>query len=1116
MKILAFVVILGLLTWLPAGVLAQQADPPHKFFGTVFLADGSVAPDGTVIAAIVDGEVVVTGIVESSFQPGFYLLDVTPPMGVSFFGLTVSFTIDGKPAAESAVWQTRGADELNLKVSSIAPDLTPPVITLPDGIVVDAETLQGTPITNPDIEAFLEGAAATDDKDPNPVITHDAPVLFPSGSDTVVTFTATDKAGNVSTGTATVTVRAFPDIKAPVLSLPGDIEVAAEKLEGTSITNPDLGAFLQGATATDDQDPNPVITHDAPVLFPSGSDTVVTFTATDKAGNKSTGTATVTVRLFLLDTKVPVLTLPDDIVVDAETPEGTPNTNPEIEAFLNGAAATDDRDSNPVVTQDAPEFFPSGSDTVVTFAATDKAGNQSTGTATVTVLPFAVPVPEIEVKSQVAVDPETTVIVDVQGAQIDLIDAPVVFQQVEERIVLALPVDPGTGKLDSFADPTTGITIVGTQFTIPVRDPQDNVVFTFKGELEAAPEGGQAVAKELRLETAEDVGTVDLTELDPRVGEVTVVLDAQVVRLAEAPVINLDVGTNLAAGTQIAFGQLASQAGRQVSGDVGAVFTVKTNLENADALVTFKIGSQWVREVVLAVTPSGVFDPDDLELINQVIFIGRLPDIGEPQLFDATCTGPSSNGRYACSSNSPAGLSIFGLLALPPVDRPAIPILSLQPPGSITVEVDTLGGATLENAAIQGFLDSATIGEGSAAEVIVIVPDPLPRVFPEGDTLITFAATDSLGNLATDSATITVARTVPPTLQVPGSLVIDSQEPLPASDPRLQTFLGEARAVAVVGGELAVTNDSPMVFPFGDTVVTFTATDTSGNQSTATAIVTVNQVAPDLRVTDVQVVPDRIFGARPVTVIVRVENLGTASGTRRLEIRLDDRVMEPVEVTLTPGESETVTREFVARTLGEHLVRVEGNEVTFQVVAEPVADIKVALQVEPAVAESSEGFRLTLQVENVGEAAGERVLVLLLDGRSLEEVTVSLAAGESDSLDRDLPQGLAAGDHVVEVDGASASFQVAEPASEALAPVAEQPEVTPTLQQTTRPRPTEAAALASTPPGPEEGASDGGGLSGGALAGIVGGVVVLAGLGVGIVLLLRRRASPAVEGKSEA
>ena len=1066
MKILAYLVILGLLTLLPAGVLAQQV--PHKFFGTVLLLDGSVAPDGTVVNAIVNQEVVATTTVGGG-EAGFYLLDVIPPAGASFTGLTVSFTIDGKTAVETAVLQFPGVDQLNLTASALTLDITAPVLTLPDNIVVDAETAQGTPKTNPSIDAFLEGVAATDDQDPSPVIANDAPALFPGGQTTVVTFTATDEAGNVSTGTATVTVRPFLlDIIAPVLTLPDDLMVEAESADGTPITNPEIGTFLRGATATDEGDPNPVITHDAPVLFPAGQDTVVTFTATDEAGNESTRTATVTVQSFVADQTAPVLILPDDIVVETETPEGTPITNPEIDAFLKGATATDQRDPNPVVTNDAPAFFPSGSDTVVTFTATDETGNESTGTATVTVEPFAIPIPEIEVKTEVTVVPETTVIVDVEGVIIELVDAPVAFRQVDDRIILALPVAPDTGKLASFEDTTTGVTIVGRQFTIPVRDEENNVVFTLKGQLEEAPEFGVAVAEVLRLETAEDVGTVDLTDLDPRVGEVTVVLDTELVSLTEDPVINLKVGADLAAATQFAFGQLASQQGRQTSGDVGAVLNVETNLDNRDALVTFKIGIEWVRDVVLGVTPDGVFDPDDLDLINDVIFIGRQPDIGAPQLLDTTCDAPKG-GRYSCSARSPDGLSIFGLLALPKKERLAVPILSMEAPESITVEVDTLGGASLQNTDIQNFLVSAIISQGSVAEVGIIDPDPLPSVFEEGDHVVTFVATDSLGNLVTDSSTITVARTLPPTLEVPGSLVMGSEEPLPASDPRLQGFLGEARASTVLEGELAVTNDAPDVFPFGDTVVTFTATDNSGKQSTATATVTLNLLAPDLQVTGVQVTPDRVFGDRPVTVVVQVENFGTASGTLRLEIRMDDQVVESVDVTLNPGEARAVTREISGRTVGEHRVQVEGNAATFQVVAEPVADIRVAeLQVELAGAGSPPGFSITLRVENVGAVAGERGLVLLLDGRTLEEVTVSLEPGQSDTIDRDILLELAPGNHVLQVDGVSASFEVAEPAAGAVSPVAGTPGVTPISQEATPLGPTTEAALVSATPGAQE------------------------------------------------
>jgi len=783
--------------------------------------------------------------------------------------------------------------------------------------------------------------------------------------------------------------------------------------------------------------------------------------------------------------------------VETETDEGTPVTNAQIAGFLNAATATDDRDHNPVVTHDAPALSPQGQRTVVTFTATDETGNESTGTATVTVEPFTIPLPPIEVKTEVTADPDTTVIVDVEGVIIELVDAPVAFQQVEERIVLALPVPPDTGKLESFTDPTTGIRIEDTVFTIPIRDDEDNVVFTFTGVLEEAPVGGQAIAKELRLQTAEEGGTVDLAGLDPRAGEVTVVLDTEVVSLTVAPVINLEVGTDIAPAIQFQFGQLAKDNARQVSGDVGAVLTVDTNLDNKDALVTFRIGLEWVREVVLAVTPSGVFDPDDLSLINDVIFIGRLSDTGDPQFLDANCTGPDGGGRYSCTANSPAGLSIFGLLALPPVEHDAVPIFALALPDDINVEVDTVGGARLENDEIQGFLDSALTGQESAVEVFVSEPFELPSIFAKGDNRLIFGGTDELGNFATDFATITVVHELPPILIVPANRVIDSREPLAASDPRLQEFINEAH-----------------------TVVTFTTTDNTGKRSSASVTLTVNQVAPDVRVTGVKVTPSSVIGDRPVTVAVQVENFGTVPGTFLLEIRLDDQVVESVEGTLIQGESQTITREIVGQVVGEHRVEVAGTSAKFLVEVGPVDDIRVVdVQVRPVSAESSAEITLTLRVENAGEVGGERVLVLLLDGQALEEVTVSLAPGARETIVL-IRQAPAPGDHVVKVGGVSARFQVVESGG-----VAGQPGVTSTSPEATLPPPAAQATsapvqpaatveVASTPePGaPREADSDEGGLSGGALAGIIGGVlVIVAALAIGVVLLLRRRPSPVAE-----
>jgi len=123
-------------------------------------------------------------------------------------------------------------------------------------------------------------------------VTNDAPALFPLGT-TTVTWTATDGAGNQTTGTQLVTVA---DTTAPELTVPADVTVEAEG----ELTGVDSGQ----ATAADAVGPV-TVTNDAPALFPLGT-TTVTWTATDGAGNQTTGTQLVTV----VDTEPPAITNP--------------------------------------------------------------------------------------------------------------------------------------------------------------------------------------------------------------------------------------------------------------------------------------------------------------------------------------------------------------------------------------------------------------------------------------------------------------------------------------------------------------------------------------------------------------------------------------------------------------------------------------------------------------------------------------------------------------------------------------------------------------------------------------------------------------------------------------
>ena len=193
---------------------------------------------------------------------------------------------------------------------------------------------------------------------------------FPLGT-TQVTCTATDDAGNTSSGSFNVTV---VDTTAPTLVLPGDTFASA--------TGPGGAVVDYTVSATDLVDPNPIVDCAPPpgATFPLGV-TAVSCTATDNEGNSSSGGFDVTV----LDEGLPLLDVPGDLVVEATGPTGAQVT------FT--VTASDDVDPDPLVVC-APASgttFPLGA-TTVECTATDDVGNQTAGSFTVTVSDTSPPI----------------------------------------------------------------------------------------------------------------------------------------------------------------------------------------------------------------------------------------------------------------------------------------------------------------------------------------------------------------------------------------------------------------------------------------------------------------------------------------------------------------------------------------------------------------------------------------------------------------------------------------------------------------------------------------------------------------------------------------------------
>ena len=144
-------------------------------------------------------------------------------------------------------------------------DTTAPTLTPPADVSVEGDTAGGAADTNAMIASLLAGATATDLVDTDATITNDAPSLFAVG-DTAVTFTAVDDAGNSATATAVVTVT---DTTAPMVTAPAAITVDPNVAGGAEATLEAIVDFLAGATTSDVVDTAPVITNDAPSVFPS-------------------------------------------------------------------------------------------------------------------------------------------------------------------------------------------------------------------------------------------------------------------------------------------------------------------------------------------------------------------------------------------------------------------------------------------------------------------------------------------------------------------------------------------------------------------------------------------------------------------------------------------------------------------------------------------------------------------------------------------------------------------------------------------------------------------------------------------------------------------------------
>ena len=224
---------------------------------------------------------------------------LTAPAGYTYVwstgDQTASISVNQTDSYTVTVSNAAGCSTTSAPIDVTVEDVTAPTLVVPNDVIVSV---------NNGCEATVDiGNALAVDNCTLLSLTNDAPTFYPIGT-TIVTWTATDASGNVTTLTQEINV--VDDIN-PTITAPG--AVVAYTDANCEATGVDLGT----AAASDNCNTGLVVSNDAPVAYPIGL-TVVTWTAIDAYGNTSSATQDVNV----FDTVAPVIDLVDiDFTLDA-------------------------------------------------------------------------------------------------------------------------------------------------------------------------------------------------------------------------------------------------------------------------------------------------------------------------------------------------------------------------------------------------------------------------------------------------------------------------------------------------------------------------------------------------------------------------------------------------------------------------------------------------------------------------------------------------------------------------------------------------------------------------------------------------------------------------------
>jgi len=737
------------------------------------------------------------------------------------------------------------AIDVNGNMSTATQDVTVvdnenPEITAPGAITVAADgSCQASGVSLGTPTATDNCTVAT--------VTNDAPGTFALGN-TTVTWTVTDAAGNTNTDTQIVTVEDQTD--PTIIGLPSDITVSTDPGVCEAAVNwpaPVAGDNCPGATIAQTQG----FTNGS--NFPTGT-TLIEYTATDAAGNTFSDSFTVTVN----DNENPVVTAPADITVSADN---NCQANPGL-----GSATSSDNCGVASVNNDAPASFPLGT-TTVTWTVLDVNGNTNTDTQDVIVVddqdPMIVNLPADTTLdntagncSGVASWTEPTVSDNCTGAtisQISTIPNGDPFPVGTNYVVYEALDGAGNTFVDSFA-----VTVIDAEDPSIVSLPADITTGTDPGNCSAvvnwtAPTAGDnctgaTIAQTSGLTSGSTfptgVSVIEYTATDAAGNTFT---DAFTITVNdnENPVITAPGDITVSADNNC---QANPGLGSSSSSDNCGVASV-----NNDAPASFPLGTTTVTWTVTDLSGNTNTDTQDVIVVDDQdpvivdlpsdITLNSLPgncsaDVSwtEPTVSD-NCTGATISQISGLPNNNPfpVGTNYVVYEAIDGsgntvVDSFAVTIIDVEDP-TITAPVDVTVSAGTNCTASGVALGTPTTGDNCGVNG---VSNNAPVVYPLGTTTVTWTVTDDYGNTATTTQDVIVEDTDAPTVIPPADISVVADGSCQGTVSSLGTPITDDNCSVA-----SVTNDGLGTYPLGNTTVTWTVTDGSGNVTTATQTVTV-------------------------------------------------------------------------------------------------------------------------------------------------------------------------------------------------------------------------------------------------------------------------------------